>query len=102
MAHSGRLTKAEWDNLEPLLAEADRAAHERFMSSSEAQALLGEAPKGPGYQLLRRLKELNDQTAIKLFRATEMYQHEINRADITTAFLCGKDIGRKEGASSTS
>jgi len=102
MAEAGRLTKEEWNDLEPLLLEADSAAHERFMSSPEARSLLGKSAQGPGYVLLQRLKELNDQTAINLFRATEMYQHEITRADITAAFLRGKEIGRPQGASDKS
>ncbi|HUU53996.1 MAG TPA: hypothetical protein VMY87_03670 [Armatimonadota bacterium] len=97
MAEAGRLTKEEWEELEPLLAEADQGAHERFMRSPEARALLGEEDKTPGFLLLQRLKELDDQTAIKLFRATEMYQHEITRADISAAYLRGKAIGRSLG-----
>jgi hypothetical protein len=91
MAGEGRLTKEEWDGLEPLLAAADGAAHEKFMGSPEARAL---TDKTPGYLLLQHLKKLDDQTAIKLFRATEMYQHEITRADIGAAYLRGKKIGR--------
>jgi len=90
MAEAGRLTKEEWDNLEPLLADADEATHEQFVRSPEAQALMGVTSKTPGYLLLQRLKELNDETAIKLFRASEMYHHEITRADITVAYMAGK------------
>ncbi|MFB3881024.1 MAG: hypothetical protein ACE149_07155 [Armatimonadota bacterium] len=90
MAEAGRLTKEEWDDLEPLLAEADRQTHERFVQSPEAQSLIGDEQNSPGYLLLQRLKELNDETAIKLFRAAEMYHHEITRADITVAYLAGK------------
>ena len=91
----GRLTKEEWDDLEPLLAAADKATHERFMQSSAAKSLLGEGgDEGPGYLLLQRLKETNDQDAIRLFRATEMYYHELTRGDITVAFLRGKEVGR--------
>jgi len=96
MADANRLTKDEWDDLEPVLAEADRAAHEKFMESPEARDTLGGADKSPGYLLLQRLKELNDEVAIKLFRATEMYYHEITRADISAAFLRGKQVGRFE------
>jgi len=97
MAETGRLTKEEWEDLEPLLAAADRGAHERFMRSPEATSLLGETDKTPGYLLLQRLTELNDHTAIRLFRAVEMYHHELTRADITAAFLRGKELGRAEG-----
>jgi hypothetical protein len=96
MADVGRLTKEEWDDLEPRLAEVDRGTHERFTSSAEAKSLLGETDKTPGYVLLQHLKELGDETAVKLFRATEMYHHEITRADIGVAYLRGKEVGRTE------
>jgi hypothetical protein len=94
MAEVGRLTKDEWDRLEPLLSEADRLAHEQFMASPAAQALTGQTDKSPGYLLLQRLKELDDEAAVKLFRAAEMYHHEITRADITAAYLEGRRAGR--------
>jgi hypothetical protein len=96
MADVGRLTKEEWDDLEPRLAEAEKAAHAGFMASAEARSLIDETDRTPGYVLLQRLKELDDQTAIKLFRAAEMYYHEITRADIRVAYLRGKDVGRAE------
>jgi hypothetical protein len=98
----GRLTKEEWDDLEPLLAEADRVAHERFMESPAAKSLTEEGDRAkvgrptPGYLLLQRLREIGDQAAIRLFRAVEMYHHELTRGDITVAFLRGKEIGRRE------
>ena len=97
MAELGRLTKDEWDALEPLLAAADKAAHEQFMRSPAAKSLLEGSDETPGYQLLQRLKELNDQTAVRLFRAVEMYHHELTRADITAAFLRGKEVGVTQG-----
>jgi hypothetical protein len=97
MGKAGRLTKEEWDDLEPLLAEADKATHQRFMSSPEAKSLLGEEQdRSPGYVLLQRLKETNDQDSVRLFRAMEMYHHELTRADIAAAFLRGKEVGAKE------
>ncbi len=96
MAEQARMTKEEWDEVEPTLAEADRKAHEQFMASPEAKALLGDTEMTPGYLLLQRLKEIGDQAAIKLFRAAEMYHHEITRADISAAFLKGKEVGRAE------
>jgi len=96
MAETERLTKQEWQDLEPLLAAADRAAHEGFLRNPEASSLMGELAKTPGYLLLERLKELGDDTAVKLFRAVEMYHHEITRADITAAYLRGKELGRAE------
>ncbi len=94
VTETGRLTKEEWDNLEPLLAEADEAVHDRFVQNPEAQAITGVTDRTPGYLLLQRLKELNDEAAIRLFRATEMYHHEITRADIAVAYLAGKRAGR--------
>ncbi len=44
--------------------------------------------------ILQRLKETNDQDAVRLFRATEMYYHELTRGDITVAFLRGREVGR--------
>ncbi len=102
MAEVGRLTKEEWNELEPLLSEADKAAHRRFMESPAAKSLLPESEKTPGYQLLQRLKELEDETAVRLFRAVEMYHHELTRADIIVAFLRGKEVGRAGAGSQES
>ncbi len=41
MAEAVRLTKEEWDALEPLLADADKAVHEQFVGSPESKALTG-------------------------------------------------------------
>ncbi len=91
-----RLTKEEWDDLEPRLLEAERAAHERFMDSPETQALMGRSEHTPGYLLLQQLKALNDSAAVQLFRAVEMYHHELTRADIAAAFVHGRELGRSE------
>jgi hypothetical protein len=97
MAGLGWMTKEEWEAIEPYLAEADKAAHETFLASPEAQAIIGVTDTTPGYLLLQRLKELNDANAIALFRAVEMYHHEITRADINAAYLAGKAAGQKGG-----
>jgi hypothetical protein len=94
MGELGRMTKEEWDDLEPRLVAAERAAHARFMESAETRKMLSSTEKTPGYLLLQRLRELNDQSAIRLFRATEMYHHELTRANITAAFLRGKELGK--------
>ncbi len=96
MPEKDRLTKEEWEDLEPLLRQADRAVHESFLSNAEAKAVLGESDRSPGYLLLQHLKESGDERGVRLFRAVEMYQHEITRADITVAFLLGKEVGRAE------
>ncbi|MGD0111655.1 MAG: hypothetical protein ABSD48_07305 [Armatimonadota bacterium] len=88
-----RLTKEEWDDLEPRLVEAERAAHEHFMQSAETQAVMGASEHTPGYVLLQRLKQLDDPAMVQFFRATEMYHHEITRADIAVAYARGKEVG---------
>ena len=92
-----RLTKEEWDDLEPCLADAERAAHERFVKSAEIQEVMGGSDKTPGYLLLQRLKGLNDKEAVQLFRAVEMYHHEITRADIAVAYARGKEVAKGGG-----
>jgi len=96
MAEVGRLSKEVWDDLEPRLLAAEREAHARYMGSPEARKLIPEGERTPGYLLLQRLRELNDPAAIRLFRATEMYYHELTRVDIAVAFLRGKEIGKAE------
>ncbi len=85
------LTAEEWDDLEPRLAAAEREAHDAFMTNEDVLALTGAAEFTPGYLLLQRLKTLNDPEAIRLFRAMEMYHHEITRADIAAAYLRGRE-----------
>ncbi len=97
MPEKDRLTKEEWEALEPLLRDADRAVHESFLSNADATAVLGDSDRSPGYVLLQHLKQSGDERGVKLFRTVEMYQHEITRADITVAFLLGKRVGRAEG-----
>ena len=96
MSEPDRLSKEEWDDLEPRLVKAEREAHERFMASPEARKLIPETEKTPGYLLLQKLRETDDAETIRLFRAMEMYYHELTRADITIAFLRGKEAGRAE------
>ena len=98
MAESSRLTKEEWDALEPRLEHAERAAHELFMHNPETQSVLGGVEHTPGYVLLQHLKGQNDQTAIRLFRVVEMYHHELTRANIAAAFLNGKETGATTSA----
>jgi hypothetical protein len=100
MAETGRLTKEEWDDLEAHLVGAENAVHTQFMESAEAKELMGETDKTPGYLLLHRLRELNDGEAVRLFRAVEMYHHELSRADIAAAYLRGKEVGRREAGNS--
>ncbi len=80
------LTAEEWEDLEPRLAAAERGAHEAFMATEDMAALTG-GEFTPGYLLLQKLKEMDDAEAIRLFRAVEMYHHEITRADIAAAYL---------------
>jgi hypothetical protein len=93
-----RVSKEEWDALEPRLAAAERAAHDAFMNSADTRQLLSGPEFTPGYLLLQRLKEAGDQEGIRLFRAMEMYHHELTRADIAAAFLYGKRAGNTTAA----
>ncbi len=88
----GKLTKEEWETLEPRLSAAERAAHEEYMSEPETVEALGGTEFTPGYLLLQHLKAANDQEGIRLFRSMEMYHHEITRADIAAAYLFGKSV----------
>jgi hypothetical protein len=90
-----RMTQEEWQDLEPRLAGAERAAYDEYMSSAEVSELSGVSEYTPGCLLLQRLKVANDQEGIRLFRAMEMYHHELTRADISAAFLRGKEIGQQ-------
>jgi len=85
------LTAEEWEDLEPRLAGAERAAHDAFMATEDMVALTGGAEFTPGYLLLQRLKTINDTEAVRLFRAVEMYHHELTRADIAAAYLRGRE-----------
>ena len=90
-----RVTKEEWEMIEPRLAAAERVAHDEYMSDPEVVETLGGAEFTPGYLLLQHLKAANDQKGIKLFRVMEMYHHEITRADIAAAYLLGKSTGER-------
>ena len=90
------LTQEEWMDLEPRLAAAERVAHDDYMATEEVIAITGGTDFTPGYLLLQRLKTLDDAEAIRLFRAMEMYHHEITRADISAAYVRGKELGQAE------
>jgi len=75
---------------------AEREAHDRFMASPEAGKIIRDKEKTPGYLLLQRLRQGDDEEAVRLFRAMEMYYHELTRADIAAAYLRGKEVGRTE------
>ena len=87
-----RVTQEEWEALEPRLAAAERVAHDTFMNSPETRQLLPGTEYTPGYLLLQRLRAAKDEEGIRLFRAMEMYHHEITRADIAASFLYGKSV----------
>lgn len=94
MLDAGRLSKEDWDDLEPRLEAAEKAAHDNFMRNPQARDLLGDGDHTPGYLLLQHLKQRKDERGVRLFRAVEMYFHELSRADIATAYLRGKEVGR--------
>ena len=87
------LTKEEWQDLEPYLVEAEAHARAEYLATEQAKALLGERQETPGYLLLQRLKERGDEEGVRLFRAAEMYQHELVRHDLAVAYLRGKQVG---------
>lgn len=90
-----RMTQEEWKDLEPRLAAAERVAHDEYVRGEEVAEFTGGGEHTPGYVLLQHLKASGDQEGIRLFRAVEMYHHEIARADINAAFMRGKEIGRQ-------
>jgi hypothetical protein len=94
-----QMTTEEWEDLEPRLAAAERAAHDEFMATDEVRELTGGAEFTPGYLLLQRLKLLKDPEAIRFFRAMEMYHHELTRADINAAFQRGRETAEGQGKS---
>ena len=91
------LTKEEWDDLEPLLQEAEQHAHDEYVLQEAPPGLLPDAETSPGGLLLRRLISRGDEEAVALFRAAEMYFHELARHGYAVAYLRGKKQGG-EGA----
>jgi hypothetical protein len=96
MADEDRLTKQQWQDLEPYLVAAEERAREEFFLSPQAQEVLGDSRETPGYHLLKRLKASKEEAAVRLFRLFELYHHEITRADIAAAFLRGFALGRED------
>ena len=99
MSQQDHLTKEEWQELEPYLAEAEEKAREEFFASPQAGEVLGDSRETPGYHLLKRLKAKEEVEAVQLFRLAELYQHEMTRADIAAAFLRGLRLGKERAAS---
>src|SRR3990170_1360109 len=86
MSQQDRLTREEWQDLEPYLAEAEEKARLEFFASEQAREVLGDSRETPGYHLLKRLKAKEEAEAVQLFRLAELYQHEMTRADIAAAY----------------
>lgn len=95
MLERSHLTKEEWDDLEPLLVEAERHAHDEYLTQEAPLELRG-AESSPGGLLLRRLIASGDREALALFRAAEMYFHELSRHGYAAAYLRGKQVGGEE------
>ena len=95
MLEQTHLTKEEWDDLEPLLRQAEQHAHEEYFAQEAPRALLPDAEVTPGCLLLRRLVASGDQEAVALFRAAEMYFHELSRHGYAAAYLRGKQVGEE-------
>jgi hypothetical protein len=91
------MTEEQWAIIEPLLRESESHAHEEFFESQIAKDLLREgSDETPGNILLRYLRSRGDDTAVRLFRAMELYQHEILRHDLAIAFHLGQDETAKK------
>ena len=86
------LVQEEWEDLEPRLAAAEAHAHEEFFEMEETQAILGEDRTTPGARLLRLLLQAGNEQAVALFRAAEMYNHELTRHGYAAAYHCGMDV----------
>jgi hypothetical protein len=96
MADDFHLTQEEWEDLEPRLVSAEAHAHDEFFDMEEMRAVLGEDRTTPGARLLRRLLQAGDEEAEALFRAAELYNHELTRHGYAAAYRCGEDAGRAQ------
>ena len=91
MADDFHLMQREWEDLEPRLAAAEAHAHNEFFEMAEMQAVLGEDRTTPGARLLRLLLQSDNEEAVALFRAAELYNHELTRHGYAAAYRCGMD-----------
>jgi len=91
MADDFHLLQQEWEQLEPRLAAAEAHAHREFFEIEEIRAVLGEDRTTPGARLLRLLLQAENEEAVALFRAAEMYNHELTRHGYAAAYRCGAD-----------
>lgn len=96
MADDFHLTQQEWEELEPRLAAAEAHAHDEFFEMEEARALLGEDRTTPGARLLRLLLQGGNEEAVALFRAAEMYNHELTRHGYAAAYRGGRNGARSD------
>jgi hypothetical protein len=87
------LTHEEWADLEPLLLQAEKHAHKEYFAQEAPPGLLPDAETSPGGLLLRHLIARGDEEAVALFRAAEMYFHELSRHGYAAAYLRGKEVG---------
>lgn len=95
MSDDLHLTQQQWESLEPCLAAAEAHAHDEFFDMEDAKALLGEDRTTPGARLLRVLLQSGNEAAVALFRAAEMYNHELTRHGYAAAYRCGNADARK-------
>ena len=92
------LTHEEWADLEPLLHQAEQHAHDEYFTQEAPSGLRAHPEATPGGLLLRRLIAQGDQESVALFRAAEMYFHELSRHGYAAAYLRGKQLGGEEAA----
>ena len=94
MADDFHLVQQEWEDLEPRLAAAEEHAHAEFFEMDEMRAVLGDDRTTPGARLLRLLLQAGNDEAVALFRAAEMYNHELTRHGYAAAYRCGMDAAK--------
>lgn len=88
-----RMDKEDWEKLEPLLVEAEREGHREYFAEHGGE----EGTESPGALLLRHLMRRGDAEGLILFRAVEMYFHELSRKGYAAAYMLGKQSGKSKG-----
>lgn len=88
------MTEEEWKQLEPMLVEAEHQGHDEYFQEQQAG---DKEREGPGALLLRHLMRRGDAEAVILFRAVEMYQHELTRKGYAAAFRLGQRASSRKG-----
>jgi len=96
MADEFHLAQEQWEQLEPRLAAAEAHAHGEFFEMEDMRDVLGGDRTTPGLRLLRLLLQGGDDEAVALFRAAEIYNHELTRHGYAAAYRCGSDAAEAQ------